>query len=162
MNNRHKLITFWGICDLASIGWFIGRGFLNKQIPFYHHIILANETSISFGSSLPLIVTYISLVLYASLIFSGFLLITHHKYGAILSYIQCPFRISTLIPPSLFFITWPVKYIFDLPSSSLEPTINNPAVILIASLILLCESLKLTTVIFWHKKYRNRITNHLT
>ncbi len=152
MNILNKTILFWGICDLGSIVCFIGVQIYHNQIPFYHDVLQFQNTISSFGLPSLSFLGYVSVALYISLILSGILFLKHSKSGAILSYIQCPFRLLTFIPPSLFFITWPIKYIFDPPSSALEPTFHNPALILFVSLILLCETFKLTTVIIWHKK----------
>ena len=77
---------------------------------------------LAFSVLFPIIVlTSISLFLYLSLLFSGYLLIKRNKFGAVLSYFQCPFRLLTFIPISLFFLTWPVKYVIGVPSK-----IENP------------------------------------
>jgi len=110
--NNNRVIYFWGLCDVGSIIWFIGWRIVHKQIPFYYDILQAKELSRSFGMPydfpFPVIITYFVIVLYVSLFFSGYYLLRNLNYGAVLSHIQCPFRILTLIPPSIFFITWPV------------------------------------------------------
>ena len=152
MMDIRKVIWFWGICDLGSIAWFIGWNIVHKQIPFYHDIIQSHVTATSFGHSLPAVLTYISVIFYISLILSGVLLMKRLTLGAIISYIQCPFRLLTLIPPSLFFITWPLKYIIKAPDPSLEYSFTHPAIILVIALVLFSETLKMTTVIMWHRK----------
>jgi hypothetical protein len=152
MNDLNKAIRFWGICDLGSIAWFIGWRIFHKQIPFYHDILQSNVTATSFGHPLPSVLTYISIIFYMSLILSGFLLVKRLTLGAILSYIQCPFRLLTFIPPSLFFITWALQYIIKTPNPSLDYSFNHPAIILVISLVLFSEALKMVTVIIWHRK----------
>lgn len=143
-------MSFWGTLDLIALGLFVGNRILNKQIPFYHDIIEAKSLSLSFGAPLPSIFTYVSMILYISLLFSGILLLKHLKAGAILSYIQCPFRLLTLIPISLFFMILPIKYIFGQPPTETEPTFFHPSIIACLSLMLLSEIIKTTTVIKWH------------
>jgi hypothetical protein len=152
MIDMRKVIWFWGICDLGSIAWFIGWRIVHKQIPFYQDIIQSHVTATSFGHLLPAALTYISIMFYISLILSGVLLMKRLTLGAIVSYIQCPFRLLTLIPPSLFFIMWPLKYIIKTPNSSLEYSFTHPAIILVISLVLISETLKMVTVIIWHRK----------
>ena len=152
VKNMRKVIWFWGICDLGSIVWFVGLSIFHKQIPFYHDIIQSHATATSFGTPLPAVLTYISIICYISLILSGVLLIKRRTLGAIVSYIQCPFRLLTFIPPSLFFITWPLKYIIKTPDPSVEYSFAHPAIIVVISLVLLSETLKTATVIMWHRK----------
>ena len=102
------------------------------------------KSSTSFGIPSLSIITFFSLVLYLSLILSGIYLIKHRKAGAILSYIQTPFRLLGLVPPSIFFIIWPLKYIFENPKAI-------SAIITFVVLMLLSEFLKLTSVIMWRK-----------
>lgn len=132
----------WGILDLCSVGWFIGWRMLHGQIPFFHDIIKSLDSTSSFGIPSLSIITVFSLILHVSLIFSGVYLIKHHKVGALLSYVQTPFRILFLIPPSIFFIIWPLKYIFK----------NHQSIWAISTLFLLVfmsEALKLYCVVNW-------------
>jgi hypothetical protein len=81
------------------------------------------------------------------MLFSSFYLLKRNKIGAILSYIQTPFRLLAIIPPSIFFIVWPLKYIFDNPETI-------AAIITAVTLMLLSEIFKLTSVIIWHKNLK--------
>jgi hypothetical protein len=139
-----KMAALWGICDICSVGWYVGWRIFHGQIPFYHDIIKSIETNRSFGDPSLVLVTIVSLLLYVSLIFSGVYLIKVQKVGAILSYIQTPFRLLTLIPPSIFFISWPLKYFFSNPG-----TISAIGTLLF--LVFLSESLKLWSIIRWHR-----------
>jgi hypothetical protein len=139
-----KIISLWGILDICSIGWYVGWRIFHAQIPFYHDVIKATETTTSFGIPSLALLTIFSLFLYVSLIFSGVYLIKLHKVGAILSYIQTPFRLLTLIPPSIFFISWPLKYFFSSPGTILA--IGN-----LLFLVLLSEGVKLWSIIRWQR-----------
>ena len=142
MFDLRKIIVLWGIFDLCSCGWYLGWRLFHGQIPIYYDIAKSIETTKSFGIPSLSIISIFSIVLYFSLIFSGIYLIKQHKVGAVLSYIQCPFRLLALIPPSIFFIIWPLKYIFENPKAI-------SAIITLVVLMLLSESLKLTSVIIW-------------
>jgi len=144
MLNLNKVTVLWGIFDICSIGWYVGWRIFRGQIPFYHDIIKSIETTTSLGIPPIALLTIFSLLLYVSLIFSGVYLIKLQKVGAILSYIQTPFRFLTLIPPSIFFISWPLKYFF-----SNSGTVS--AVGTLVFMVLLSEILKLWTVIRWHR-----------
>jgi hypothetical protein len=80
-------------------------------------------------------------LVYASLILSGVYLVKKKKLGAILSYIQTPFRLLFIIPPSIFFILWPLGYFSD-----------KPQIVLGVVLVLLSEILKVFTVASWQKQ----------
>lgn len=139
------IIAIWGLCDMCSIGWYIALRIVHGQIPFYHDVLKSIETNkMVYGSSSVPPVTVVALVLYASLAFSGVYLVNLRKVGAILSYIQTPFRFVLLIPPSIFFITWPLKHIFRDPGTII-------AFATLGIVVLLSETLKLWSVIRWHK-----------
>ena len=142
---KRRIIILWGIFDLLSLGWYLGWRVIHGQIPFYHDILNSIQTTTSFGLPSLSIFTIISLIFYISLAFSGFLLIRHKKNGAILSYIQTPFRIFTFIPPSIFFIIWPLKYLFDNPKSI-------SVIITCVILLFLSETLKIYSVVTWRKQ----------
>jgi hypothetical protein len=139
-----RIIALWGICDICSVGWYVGWRIFHGQIPFQHDIIKSIQTNKSFGDPSLVLVTIFSLLLYLSLIFSGVYLLKLRRVGAILSYTQTPFRFLSLIPPSIFFITWPLKYFF----SHLE-TISAIGTLLFIDL--LSEGLKLWSIIQWRR-----------
>jgi hypothetical protein len=138
------IVTIWGLCDICSIGWFIGWRIVHAQIPFYYDINKSIQTNTLVGAPSLVLVAIFSQILHVSLIFSGVYLIKRRKAGAILSYIQTPFRFFLLIPPSIFFITWPLKYFFPNPG-----TIT--AFGTLAFLLLFSETLKLWSIIRWRK-----------
>ena len=145
---KKRIITLWGIFDLLSLAWYLGWRLLHGQIPFYYDISKSVKTALSFGIPSLSLLSIISLILYISLALSGLLLIQQKKLGVIISYIQTPFRLFTFIPPSIFFIIWPLKYIFD----DLK---TMYAIITGILLLLLSESLKTYSVIKWRKQIVN-------
>lgn len=130
----------WGILDLCALAWYLGWRLFHGQVPFHHDIAQSIATAKSLGLSVPIYTASISLVLYLSLAVSGVLLFKRHSLGAILTYLQVPFRLLTFIPPSLFFILWPLKYVF-----------TSPPVILGAALVVGSEVLKVSTVVCWRR-----------
>lgn len=148
MIDLKKVITLWGVCNLFSVGWYLGWRLIHGQVPFYYDIVKSIRTNTLLGDPSFSIITVFASMLYLSLIFSGVFLIRRHRAGAILSYIQTPFRILTLIPPSIFFIIWPLKYIFEKPDAI-------SAIITGVILLLFSETLKLYSVINWRKKRVN-------
>ena len=139
---RSALIPlFWGLCDLSSLAWYIGWRIYQGQIPFYYDYLQAYMVMRSTGDPMPVLGCAVSILLYLSLAFSGVLLLRKKISGAILSYIQTPFRLLILIPPSLFFIHWPWKYILNKPSFAFG------VFLLIAS-----EIFKVATVVIWHRR----------
>jgi|GEM_PF-1227188 len=150
MKSIEKLIIVWGILDLAAIAWYVCRKFFDGQIPFYSDFASANAISVSFGAPMPIQIASISIFFYISLLFSGYFLMKRHKFGAIISYIQCPFRLLSIIPISIFFLTWPIKHVFGIPPINKELSFIHPSIIAFISLVLLSEIIKTTTVIRWH------------
>jgi len=132
---------FWGLCDLGSLAWYIGLRIRQGQPPFYYDLQQTAMIMRGTGDPLPVISCVLSTLLYVSLAFSGVLLFRARISGAILSYIQTPFRLLILIPPSLFFIHWPWKYLLDTPSFAFG-----------FFLLLASEIFKVATVIIWHRR----------
>jgi hypothetical protein len=147
MTKFSKIISFWGLCDLGYISWYLIWNIFQKQIPFYSDFIKSTEAASSLGYQLPIWLAVVTFILYLSMLFSSFYLLKRNKIGAILSYIQTPFRLLAIIPPSIFFIVWPLKYIFDNPETI-------AAIITAVTLMLLSEIFKLTSVIIWHKNLK--------
>lgn len=143
--NINRAIMFWGLLDIGSIGWYILWNIFHGEIPFYADIISSVELVSAFEHSIPVFITVTSLLLSLTLIPSGYLLIKLKPFASKIVYFQTPFRLITLIPPSVFFITWPLKYIFKEPGVTL-------AYITFAVLLLLSESLKVVSVVRWRKQ----------
>jgi hypothetical protein len=140
-----RIIHFWGLCDLGYILWYLIWNVIHARIPFYGDFIKSTETASSLGSQLPIWAAVVTFILYISMLFSGYYLLRQNKISAIICYIQTPFRLLTFIPPSIFFIFWPLKYIFKNPEAI-------SAIITLVVLMLLSESLKLSSVIIWRKR----------
>jgi hypothetical protein len=143
--NVELLIRICGILDLASIAWYLSSRLLHGNLPFYPEIAMSIQTGWAFGGSFAAIIPIIttaSVFLYASLVFSGYLLIRLHRIGAVISYVQVPFRILTLIPPSVFFLLWPVGHF--------SYSTLLPKVVVVFGLLLGSEALKTIIVIRWH------------
>ena len=119
------------------MGWNIYYG----KFPLINDIEKIADTSASFGLPYLSIFSYLAILVYASLILSGVYLVKKKKLGAILSYIQTPFRLLFIIPPSIFFILWPLGYFSD-----------KPQIVLGLVLVLLSEILKVFTVASWQKQ----------
>lgn len=139
-----KTIRFWGICDILFFSWYLASAFIKGNLPFFHDITQTYQTTKSFGHPLPFFLVIPSIALLISLPFSGKLLYQLNIKGAIISYIQTPFRLLSA-SPSLFFVYWPISFHFEKPPIW--------AVIIGVVLILASEIAKLYTVISWHIKY---------
>ena len=66
------------------------------------------------------------------------------KMGALLAFIQTPFRILIVIPPSIFFITWPLEYFFG--------DATWPAVVCLIVVVVGSEVLKVLSVTSWYRR----------
>lgn len=140
-----SIIFVWGCFDLCSIGWYLTSSLLHGQLPLYHDIVKSVKTSASFGVPSLVILTVFSLLLYVSLAFSGVYLIQQKRRGAILSYIQTPFRVLAIMPPSIFFAVWPFKYIFSNPRAI-------SSVVVYFGIILISEALKTFSIVMWQRR----------
>lgn len=142
MKNLEKIILTWGIFDLSAVAWYMGWNIYYGKLPIANDVQLIIENATSFGIPSLIYVAFFGLLIYLSLLISGFFLIKHKRAGAIISYLQTPFRLLMIIPPSIFFILWPLKYLFE-----------KPPILAGICLILFSEVFKLITVIKWHKSY---------
>ena len=160
MKLHENIVRFWGVMDLAAIGWYVGFGIIDGKIPFYSDFASAKLISRSFEAPMQMIFASISLFWYSTLFVSGLLLFKCHKYGAILSYLQCPFRLLAFMPISLFFLTWPVKHLFGMPlqKEDLSQAFFQVPVIVFLFLRLFSEILKMTTVVRWHVKINRSVS----
>lgn len=143
-----KTIRFWGICDILFFAWYLTNSLIKGNMPIYHDIKQILQTTKSFEHPLPLFIGIPAIVLYLSLPFSGKLLYQLNKKGAIVSYIQTPFRLLLALP-SLFFIYWPISILYEEPATS--------ELIFGGVLILFSEAAKLFTIISWHLKNKKEI-----
>lgn len=142
MNKIIFIPIFWGILDLLSVGWYAGMNIYKGQIPLVHDILSGRHNIESFGLPNFSFLIYIAAILYVSPIFSGILLILKKKSGLMLSYIQTPFRLILIIPPSIFFILWPI-----------DSSIEKPMVLGLGfALIILSETIKVSTLMLWNKR----------
>jgi hypothetical protein len=145
--NVELLIRICGLLDLCSIAWYLSSRLLHGTLPFYPEITMSIRSGTALGGSYATIVpivTTASMLFFASLIFSGYHLIRLHKTGAILAYVQAPFRVLTFMPPSVFFLLWPLGLF------SYSPLL--PKVIVVFGLLIGSEALKTIIVIRWHRK----------
>ena len=145
MNKIIFIPVFWGILDLLSIGWYAGMNISKGQIPLVDDILSGSQNIETFGFPNFTFLIYIAAILYISPIFSGILLILKKRSGLMLSYIQTPFRLILIIPPSIFFILWPIN-------SSIE---KHMVLGLGFGLIILSETIKVSTLVFWNKRKSN-------
>ena len=122
------------------MGWNIYYG----KLPIAHDVQRIIENTTSFGMPSLMYVAFFGLLIYVSLLVSGFFLVKRKKAGGIISYLQTPFRLMMIIPPSIFFILWPLKYLFE-----------KPQILIGISLVVLSEICKLVTVIKWHKYFNS-------
>jgi len=142
MNKIIFIPIFWGILDLLSIGWYAGMNIYKGQIPIVHDIMNGIKNIEAFGFPNFTFIIYIVALLYISPVFSGILLILKKKSGLMLSYIQTPFRLILIIPPSIFFILWPI-----------DSSIEKPMVLGLGfALIFLSETIKVSTLMLWNKR----------
>lgn len=138
-NWREHMIRTWGVLDIMTILWYMGWSVSKNQMPFVYdikHQFLDAAPQIGMATAVSL-----SLVVFAafmSLIASGILLIRRRKAGVVIAFIQTPVRLLTVIPPSIFFLLWPLGSLLDSPSAAIG-----------FSLTLLVELVKLSSMIAW-------------
>ena len=142
MNKIKYIAVFWGILDLLSIVWYVGMNIYRGHLPIVHDIVQGSITIKTFGFPNLIFLSYISALLYVSPILSGILLILQKKAGLIISYIQTPFRLTMIIPPSIFFILWPLNDSFK---KSLLLWFGF-------TLVFISEIIKISTLIVWNKR----------
>ena len=147
MKRLEKIVIVWGVFDVLTIAWYLGWSIVHKRIPFVYDIRELIVSTTSLGIVWMIVLSVFGLVIYLSLAASGYLLITHKKAGAIIAHIQTPFRLLMIIPPSIFFILWPLSFVTE-----------SYHIVLGYSLIIPIETMKTTSLIMWQVKSRNLIT----
>jgi hypothetical protein len=113
-------------------------------MPFYSEIIMSINTAKAFGNPIPILASTIGVLIFLSFIASGALLIMKKPIVSKLIYVQTPLRIF-IMRPSVFFILWPLKYLFDNPE-------DVPAIMTLVILFIVSESLKIYSVVKWKKQ----------
>ena len=142
MNKIDIIPVSWGVADLLSIAWYTGMNMYRGKIPMIHDIQQGVLTIDSFGFPEFSFLIYIAVILYVSPILSGILLMLRKRAGMILNYIQTPFRLILIIPPSIFFILWPLN-------ESLQPM----TILWIGfSLVFISETIKIASLVWWYKR----------
>jgi len=142
MNKIKHIAVFWGILDLLCIVWYVGMNIYRGNLPIVHDIVQGSKTIKTFWFPNLIFLSYIGILLYVSPLLSGILLILQKKAGLIVSYIQTPFRLIMIIPPSIFFILWPLNDSFE---KSLLLWFGF-------TLVFISESIKISTLIVWNKR----------
>ena len=98
------LIRIWGVIDLGYIIWVIYSDINKGLIPFYDSFIAIVDSTGSFGLLGVAMLTYASFIVGLSIALSGILMLFLNKVGVYISFLQLPFRIFLLIPPTFFFL----------------------------------------------------------
>ena len=136
-------MIFWGVLDVLSVLWYVAWNLAMKRIPFVDELRPLFENASGLGFIWAVVLTVLVLVLYGSILFSGHLLIKRRKAGVIVACVQSPFRLVMIIPPSVFFILWPLSYL---------PTALPMAVGY--GLILVVEIVKIVPLVLWWRSLR--------
>lgn len=139
LKKLEKLIKIWGVLDVMTILWYMGWSISKNQMPFVYdikHQFLSAVPQISMTTAISLSVFVFAA--YMSLIASGWMLFRLKKAGVIMACIQSPLRLLTIIPPSIFFLLWPLGTIFKSPSGMIG-----------FSLTLLVEFVKISSMVAW-------------
>ena len=144
INKTETIVKFWGICDLSFIVIYVATSIIGGRLPVYSDIVAIFTNAESYGSDYIKIFSIVSVILYVSIAYSGWLLWKRDKLGGLIAYIQTPIRIAT-ITPSLYFIFWPLKYISHIIVS----------VIIMWILLLLTEGIKVYNITQWRKHIVN-------
>lgn len=129
----------WGVLDIMTIIWYVGWNVSQNHMPFVYdikHEFLNAAPQMGLGTAICLSVFMFAS--YMTLVASGVLLYRHRKAGVVLACIQSPLRLLTIIPPSVFFLLWPLGYI-----------LSKPSAVIGFSLTLFLELVKLSSLIFW-------------
>ncbi|MCP4373400.1 MAG: hypothetical protein GY797_35665 [Deltaproteobacteria bacterium] len=141
IKNKHIAII-WGILDLLTIAWYVGISIKRGHFPIIHDISQGSINIKTFGFPNLTFLSYIAVLFYMSPLLSGPLLIFQKRIGLIIVYVQTPFRLIMIIPPSIFFILWP-----------LNDSLSQSTVLWLGFiLVFISESIKISTLIVWNKK----------
>jgi len=149
-----KIIIIWGCLDIISLITYGSKSIIEKKVPFVNDLYRVFGNFNSFGeTSLLYIVPIILLILYLSLGASGYFLVKRKYAGVILGYIQTPFRLLLVLPPSISIVIWLTGLVHFEPRN----TIVISMVIIISS-----EILKVFSLYKWQKLNKLFLTTGFT
>lgn len=133
------VIKFWGIMDGLAFLWYIGWNIYKNRMPFVYDIKTNFlEAAPQMGICVAVALSVFVFLSYMSLSVSGHLLFRVRKSGMVIAFIQVPLRILTIIPPSVFFILWPLGYFIEAP----RPVLGF-------SVVATVELIKILSIIYW-------------
>jgi len=137
-----KLLILWGTLDILSLIGYGAKCIIEDKIPIINDLYLIAENLESFGMlSLKYIAPVLIGILYLSLSITGYFLIKRQKIGIIVSYLQTPFRLLAIMPPSISILLWFIG------------TSNKPKILTI-SLIVIVETFKVYSLIKYQRLYK--------
>lgn len=105
MMKRLGIVQWFGVLDIALIGWVSIVSLRAGKFPFYSDLRESWKIAESFGGVSTALLALIPHVLLGSVLLTGILLLRKNKFGGYLALLQAPFRIMFVIQPSLFFLT---------------------------------------------------------
>lgn len=126
-----------------AVAWYVCWNVFHKRFPIAYDAQKIMENSIAYGIPSLMYVSVLLFLIYLSFMLSGVFLIKRNRIAAIIAYVQTPFRLVMAIPPSIFFILWPMKYMFE-----------TPQIVLGVVLVAVSEIIKLATVVIWHRSFK--------
>nr|WP_321466643.1 hypothetical protein [uncultured Desulfobulbus sp.] len=154
MKTWDRIIILWGCLDILSLIGYGIKNIIDKKIPIVNDLYPVFDNLNSFGeATLIYIVPTIILILYLSLGVSGYFLIKRKYAGVILGYIQTPFRLLLILPPSISILIWLTNIVH------LDP---RNTIIISMAIIFTSELLKVFSLYKWQKLNINFLTSHST
>lgn len=97
------MLKVWGTLDILYIAIYMLAAIAGGKVPFFSHLQASHLFVKSYGNSIPMVMTGLSLILVMSIAGSGYALSTGRRIGRLLVYWQFPFRLL-LVMPSVFFL----------------------------------------------------------
>jgi hypothetical protein len=140
-----KLIVLWGLCDALAFAVYLFGKFSTRQVPILSEVSsfldhLNNDASSVFVAFVFLLIP----IARFSLAFSSYFLLRNKKVGAVIYYVQLPFRILAG-PPSLYIVWFPIITLYpQLPRFGMALTLT----------MVIIEIIKLVSIVKWQRELK--------
>lgn len=137
--NYSICVRLWGALDIGYVLWRSAKDISESNFPFFGSFFEPLSAAEAFGLTSITILTGIAVVVTATILVSGPLMMMLNRTGVYLSLLQFPFRLAFIVPPTFFFIQSAGSY---LPIFS------------VVLAVMALEVLKAVTQVLWLRKGR--------
>lgn len=135
--NYSICVRLWGAMDVGYVLWRSAKDISESSFPFFGSFFEPLSAAETFGLTSVTILTGIAVVVTATILVSGPLMIMLNRAGVYLSLVQFPFRLAFMVPPTFFFVQSAGVYL---------------PIFAVVLVVMVLEVLKAVTQILWLRR----------